>query len=186
MYGNIMPDDPSITRMYPYVMSKIVDYFSFTDSRFSVSKSKEKTARISLFRELNIPLIYTMEASFWGADQGELKDMHFNNQHFQAVGEALFKALILYWKIDPYEVIHGHKQVKEQNEEVDKEKTYPPKPTATDENLWTVSSYEKMNGIVFNPRSGGSLNLITLAVLHTRRDLRSVKPYPPQHILVRL
>lgn len=64
MYGNIMPDDPSITRMYPYVMSKIVDYFSFTDSRFSVSKSKEKTARISLFRELNIPLIYTMEASF--------------------------------------------------------------------------------------------------------------------------
>lgn len=64
MYGNVMPDDDSATRMFPYIMSKIVDYFSFGDSRFSVKKSKEKTARISLFRELNIPCIYTMEASF--------------------------------------------------------------------------------------------------------------------------
>jgi len=64
MYGNVIADDPSATRMYPYIMSKLLDYFSFKDSKFSITKSKEKTARISLFRELKIPCIYTMEASF--------------------------------------------------------------------------------------------------------------------------
>jgi len=37
-------------------------------------KSKEATARISIWKELKIPAIYTMEASFCGADQGTLKD----------------------------------------------------------------------------------------------------------------
>lgn len=64
MYGNNMPNDPSASRIFPFIMSKLVDYFSFQYSRFSVTKSKETTARISLFRELNIPCIYTMEASF--------------------------------------------------------------------------------------------------------------------------
>lgn len=64
MYGNTIPEDPAATRMFPYIMSKLLDYFSFKYSRFSVTKSKETTARISLFRELNIPCIYTMEASF--------------------------------------------------------------------------------------------------------------------------
>jgi hypothetical protein len=72
MYGNTMSNDPSATRIFPYILSKIVDYFSFEYSKFSVTKSKETTARISLFRELKIPLIYTMEASFCGADKGEL------------------------------------------------------------------------------------------------------------------
>jgi hypothetical protein len=33
-------------------------------------KSKEATARISMWKELKIPAIYTMEASFCGADRG--------------------------------------------------------------------------------------------------------------------
>lgn len=64
MYGNTLPDDPSSTRIFPYIMSKLADYFSFKYSRFSMTKSKETTARISLYRELKIPCIYTMEASF--------------------------------------------------------------------------------------------------------------------------
>ena len=64
MYGNNISDDPSSTRMFPFIMSKLTDYFSMKYSRFSMSKSKETTARISLYRELGIPMIYTMEASF--------------------------------------------------------------------------------------------------------------------------
>lgn len=117
MYGNVMPDDPSTTRMFPFIMSKLFDYFSFNDSRFSVTKSKEKTLRISLFRELNIPCIYTMEASFCGASQGELKDMHFNAEHYKQAGEKLFHALVIYSKIDCYEVVYGKKRILELDNE---------------------------------------------------------------------
>ena len=54
--------------MFPYILSKLCDYFSFEQSRFSMHKSKEATARISMWKELKIPAIYTMEASFSGAD----------------------------------------------------------------------------------------------------------------------
>ena len=77
MYGNNNDKVPHETRVFPYVLSKLCDFFSFESSRFSVHKSKEATARVSMWRELNIPCVYTMEASFSGADKGELKDQHF-------------------------------------------------------------------------------------------------------------
>ena len=67
MYGNNNPDTPSETRVFPMILAKLLDYFSFNYSRFSMHKSKESTARISLFRVLGVPCIYTMEASFCGA-----------------------------------------------------------------------------------------------------------------------
>ena len=113
MYGNSMSEDPSATRIFPYIMSKLCDYFSFKDSRFSLTKSKETTARISLYRELNIPCIYTMEASFCGADQGEYENIHFNEDLLMNIGRKLISALVVYWKIDPYEVVYGKKQILE-------------------------------------------------------------------------
>ena len=107
MYGNAIQENPTSTRLFPYIMSKLWDYFSFKYSRFSLTKSKETTARISLYRELNIPWIYTMEASFWGANQGELADLHFNEEHLVNIGRKLIFALIPYCKIDPYEVVYG-------------------------------------------------------------------------------
>ena len=68
MYGNTNSEAPEETRVFPYILSKICDYFSFGYSWFSMHKSKEATARISMFREIKIPAIYTMEASFSGAD----------------------------------------------------------------------------------------------------------------------
>jgi cytosolic carboxypeptidase protein 2/3 len=55
-------------------MSKLCDYFSFEQSRFSVSRTKDGTARVAMFKELGIPNIFTMEASFCGADRGKYKD----------------------------------------------------------------------------------------------------------------
>lgn len=70
MYGNNIKEQPHATRVFPYIMSKLCDYFSFEQSRFSMSKSKDGTARIAMFKELNIPNIFTMEASFCGASRG--------------------------------------------------------------------------------------------------------------------
>jgi hypothetical protein len=39
-----------------------------------MSKYKDSTARIAMFKELNIANIFTMEASFCGADKGKYKD----------------------------------------------------------------------------------------------------------------
>jgi len=68
MYGNNIKERPHASRVFPYIMSKLCDYFSFEQSRFSMNRSKEGTARIAMLKEINIPNVFTMEASFCGAD----------------------------------------------------------------------------------------------------------------------
>lgn len=72
MYGNTESNCPEATRIFPYLMSKIGEQmsqsalFSYDYSRFKVQRNKEQTARITLWRELRLPNIFTMEASFCG------------------------------------------------------------------------------------------------------------------------
>lgn len=54
------------------ILSKQFDYFHYPDCSFSMPKSKESTARISMFHELKIPFVFTLEASFAGASKGKL------------------------------------------------------------------------------------------------------------------
>ena len=100
MYGNKLSSNPNQPKIFPYIMSKILDYFSFKYSRFNYSKSKEATARITLYKEVQIPTVFTMEASFCGANQGELDGYHFNTDHFARAGKALFDALIVHQRLD--------------------------------------------------------------------------------------
>lgn len=39
-----------------------------------------------MYRELNIPNIFTLEASFCGADRGELQDTHFTTDSYMYAG----------------------------------------------------------------------------------------------------
>jgi hypothetical protein len=100
MYGNSSVERPEETRMFPFILSKLCDFFSFEQSRFSMHRSKEATARISMWKELKIPAIYTMEASFSGADKGGLKDLHFTTENLMMAGRKLLEALLVYCKID--------------------------------------------------------------------------------------
>ena len=99
MYGNNFSDRPHATRVFPYIMSKLLDFFSFESSRFSVHKSKESTARITLWKELKIANVFTMEASFCGADKGQLENKHFMPEHFMLAGQKLLEGLIVYTKL---------------------------------------------------------------------------------------
>jgi len=104
MYGNNLSNDWAGTWIFPFIMSKLLDYFSYNYSRFNYSKYKESTAWISLFKELKIPNVFTMEASFLGPDTGEFKGKHFNTSHFEKSGQVLLEALIIYsglniWKL---------------------------------------------------------------------------------------
>lgn len=99
MYGNNFDNRPHATRVFPFIMSKLLDFFSFEYSRFSVHKSKEATARVTLWRELKIPNVFTMEASFCGADKGALKNKHFMPEHLMLAGRKLLEGLIVYMKL---------------------------------------------------------------------------------------
>ena len=64
-----------------------------------MSRFKDSTARIAMFKELGIANIFTMEASFCGADKGVLKDQHFSTDSFMLAGRRLLESLIVNFKI---------------------------------------------------------------------------------------
>lgn len=53
-------------RILPKILSEKTSMFRFFASKFKIEKSKEKTARVVLFREFNILNCFTLEASFLG------------------------------------------------------------------------------------------------------------------------
>ena len=97
MYGNNDSKNPEATRLFPFIMSKVCyPHFSYDYCRFKVQKSKESSARIALWKELRVPNIFTMEASFCGPnvlkdDESELK--HFCTKDLEKIGEGLCKSL---------------------------------------------------------------------------------------------
>lgn len=68
-------------------------------------KSKEATARVAIYKEVKIPAIYTLEASFSGTDMGRLKDHHFTTEHLMMMGRKVCEALIVYARINVQTVI---------------------------------------------------------------------------------
>ena len=99
MYGCNDPFDPTKTRIFPLILSKICPIFSFEKSRyevlmirFGVQKSKERTSRITLWRELKIPNVYTMEASFHGCEKENF--INFTCLHYMQMGKELCRSLI--------------------------------------------------------------------------------------------
>ena len=101
MYGNNYRLNPEATRLFPYMMSKICPTFAFEKCSFLMQRGKEATARMAMFKELNIPAVYTLEASFCGPDQGPKKGLHFTTTDLMEAGRAIFRALLLYCDISP-------------------------------------------------------------------------------------
>jgi hypothetical protein len=58
-----------------------------------------------MYRELKIPAIFTLEASFSGADTGILKDRHFTTDHLMMIGRKILETIIVYQKIDVPQVL---------------------------------------------------------------------------------
>lgn len=99
IYGCHNPDDPMETRLFPYLMGKLCPYFSFKKSRFGNQKSKETTARISLYKELGLSNIFTMEASFCGNQEGPYAGLHFTIDSLKTIGRDCCRSLLSYCEI---------------------------------------------------------------------------------------
>ena len=59
-------------------------------------EAKRATARITMFHKLRIPFVFTMEASFAGANQGALAGKHFSSRDLMNVGKHCLSA---FWEI---------------------------------------------------------------------------------------
>lgn len=64
-------------RVLPKIMSEQSQKFRFYSCKFRVQKSKEKTARVVLWREFNITNCFTLEASFYGYFDQSRETRHF-------------------------------------------------------------------------------------------------------------
>lgn len=66
IYGCHKKSQPFVTREFPWILSRLCKNFSYRSSAFTNSTDKFGTARISLFKTLKLPNIFTLETSFCG------------------------------------------------------------------------------------------------------------------------
>lgn len=100
MYGCTDRWKPERCRVLPLMLSKISQFFDFGSCRFGLQKSKESTARVSVYKELkNCPNIFTMESTFSGVDIGDYKGQHMKTEHFEQMGMDLCRTILIYESI---------------------------------------------------------------------------------------
>ena len=87
MYGCAFPEisidsrNNSIIKVLPSILNDRVEAFKMKDCKFALEKEKESTARIVLFKELQIVNSYTMEASFFGTEPEEVVKNNEENEN---------------------------------------------------------------------------------------------------------
>jgi len=91
-------------RIFPRMLWKNSDTFSFSDCSFKVQRCKETTGRVVVWRECGIANSYTLEASFAGANFGVKSGLHMNIQDFEAMGAALCDTMLDFWDPDQTKV----------------------------------------------------------------------------------
>lgn len=96
MYGCEKRTKPEISRIFPFIMSKICKYFSYPQCRFGQNRFMEGTSRISMWKDLKIPGVYTLESSFCGTTDGQL----FTVDDYKKIGQDLLKSLIVYLEVE--------------------------------------------------------------------------------------
>ncbi|CAD5208252.1 unnamed protein product [Bursaphelenchus xylophilus] len=77
----------------PELLDKHADGFSLKDCRYSISKAKEPSARIALWRQFGLDRCYTMESTYCGFDQGPFKDKQIGIQDLKSMGQVLCEVM---------------------------------------------------------------------------------------------
>lgn len=98
MYGNNYEANPEQTRIFPFILSKIIpNDFAVHKCTFGDGESREKeaTARVTMWRFLNIPAVYTLESSLCGGLATQ-NSPHFTPEDLALQGKSLCLALLIY------------------------------------------------------------------------------------------
>jgi hypothetical protein len=83
-------------RIIPKLISEETNKFRYFSCKFRIEKSKEKAARIVLWREFNIVNCYTFEASFYGFINENRETEEFTPEGYETMGENLGNAIYEY------------------------------------------------------------------------------------------
>jgi hypothetical protein len=135
MYGCVDSDDYAKTteiKIFPKLLSKMSDSFSFKNCSFNLSKLKLNTGRIVMYNEMGIKNSFTMEASFCGPDHSE---KHFRPLDLEEMGKNLLQTLLVY-HIDPDIVNSVRKELIEQ---------FPPIPPSYSDGITSLGSDDGEN-----------------------------------------
>jgi hypothetical protein len=81
-------------RIIPKLISEETSNFRYFSCKFRIEKSKEKAARIVLWREFNIMNCFTFEASFHGCLNSERETVEFTPEGYLQMGEHLLAGLL--------------------------------------------------------------------------------------------
>eukprot|EP00913_Durusdinium_trenchii_P024962 g23429.t1 len=110
MYGN-SENNGLKQKIFPGLLCRSSDCFSFDDCCFKIQKSKESTARVVAYRELGVVNSYTLEASFCGADFGPLGEQHFTTRHLEEMGYMVCDAILDFCDPDQSKVMLVSKEL---------------------------------------------------------------------------
>ena len=61
----------NLIRVIPYMLSQKNKLFSFQDCKFANEKEKESTARLVMFKDLQILNSYTLESTFYAPNSSK-------------------------------------------------------------------------------------------------------------------
>jgi hypothetical protein len=109
VYGcnnNLSKEKKNRERIFPYMMSKRCDEFSFEGCSFSVQKAKESTARVVLWKEYSLINSFTLECSFCGPTSGSYKDSHFTIPLLLDIGKKFCQTLVEYSDLEFSDEFH--------------------------------------------------------------------------------
>ncbi|KAG7174328.1 Cytosolic carboxypeptidase 1-like, partial [Homarus americanus] len=87
-----LPDSPDFM-LLPQLAQNCMGTFSLRDCHFLIERAREATARVAVWRQFDIPMSYTMEASTCGCDQGPYKNNHLSTKQLLESGEGFCLAL---------------------------------------------------------------------------------------------
>nr|CAD2176105.1 unnamed protein product [Meloidogyne enterolobii] len=80
--------------LLPEILSKSSDSFSLKDCSFSITKAKEFSARVSIWRQFKLERVYTCESSYFGFDFGSKAGTQITITDLKRMGAELVEGLV--------------------------------------------------------------------------------------------
>ncbi|EYC43966.1 hypothetical protein Y032_0476g2153 [Ancylostoma ceylanicum] len=82
----------------PEVMEQSSSAFSFNLCQFGITRGKESSARVTVWRQFGVNKAYTMESTFSGFETGAYKGFQIGTKDLKEIGRELLLGILDVWK----------------------------------------------------------------------------------------
>jgi hypothetical protein len=91
-YSNPLKDKKD--HVMVFLMQKYCSLYSINDTTYKISKEKENSARVIIWREIGIKLSYTLEVGYGGITIGEFAGFNHSFKTLNEIGVGLAKSIV--------------------------------------------------------------------------------------------